>query len=483
MSFETDGFKIYFNPCLEGFKQKKGSWFYQRRPLSDEIIQDAINGKKTIGFRLQEQASVFGLDLDDHLAMGWKRSGKSSWSVGTMTESLARLVNEVRIRVGVEPSMMVRSSQGMHVYWFFSRLVAFSDIRDKVRGNIADLLGTNRFEILPTPTQELRIPKRSWIIRPGTVADRMYDRRRTPGVVIDWEEFAVYDPDDFFEAIDRAVWTVGIEGEASYLFESTNTTLLGSVPVDSVGLLSDPGNPFAVDDTSREIEIVDDETDAYRSSVPWSVEDAERDVMPFANGRTNEQLPLMVNAGKRSGLTESEVVDWIFEWVDRSRGMGYTGDLGRNPGQLRRRIEYYCDRFRSGRISYLDVWNRFKDQASVDDETVGRIYGRVASAIEVKPRQERYFHRFIWSLLTWQDILNRLVPAEPEVLAGLNQWAGYRALRRNGWLPLPVSLLRSWYEGYKLVLDGLAAAGIVIPESSYHPGRGLPRWYSIYVSE
>ncbi len=66
MSSETDKFKTYLSPCLKGFKQKKGTWFfYQHGELSDKNIQATIDGKVTIGFRFQEQTSAFGLDLDD----------------------------------------------------------------------------------------------------------------------------------------------------------------------------------------------------------------------------------------------------------------------------------------------------------------------------------------------------------------------------------------------------------------------------------
>ena len=435
-----------------------------------------------IGFKAMYQSAVLGLDVDDHETGGWIKGKATGSCVGEMTVALMDRVRKVKRAIGLEPSMMVRSSRGMHLFWFWIGPVYLNDatsiaVQRLHASGDEDLVA--HVDILPQHNIVIRIPKRTWIIRPGSACERLYDRRRDGDAHLNIEDFTIYDFEDFEEAFPVGVGgtsgSIASSGTPSAVMPDSETSMpvesdigvedetrdkVSEVSIDEVAVLDSVALPGVVD----------------HSDAPKCREDAERDVMPFRNGETNQQLGLMVIAGMYEALSFEEIERWVTDWIDRSRKLGYTGDLGNNPDSLRRRIETYGRRVKLPAISYEVLWNRIKDDVEIDSAVVDELMRLLSSRI--RTRQKPSVIRFIRVLIGWMDGLDRIVPGDPELHALVGRHSGYGMLRRKGWYPLPSRLLQSWYDNYKLVLDWLIEEGVATQRSHYHPEHG-PRWYSI----
>ena len=118
---EVSAFITLFTPYRKGYAYKYRGRFWTTREwfLKDELIQVAIDGKAVIGFKAMYRSAVLGLDVDDHDHGGWIKGRASGRAVGEMTPELRDRVRRVKEAMGLEPSMTVRSSQGMHLFWFW----------------------------------------------------------------------------------------------------------------------------------------------------------------------------------------------------------------------------------------------------------------------------------------------------------------------------------------------------------------------------
>ena len=214
---EVSTFIALFTPYRAGYacKYKGKYWTTSRGFLTDELIQVAIDGKAVIGFKAMYRSAVLGLDVDDHEHGGWIKGHASGRLVGEMTPELRDRVQRVKDAMGLDPSMMVRSSRGMHLFWFWvgpeflSEATAIAKERLKNAGD-EDLL--KHVDILPQTNMVLRIPRRSWIVEPGTEDVRLYDRRRDRDAHLRIEDFPIYDFEEFEEAIPVSAVSSAVAG-------------------------------------------------------------------------------------------------------------------------------------------------------------------------------------------------------------------------------------------------------------------------------
>jgi hypothetical protein len=314
-------------------------------------------------------------------------------------------------------------------------------------------------------------------VKPGTEDVRLYDRGGDRDAHLRIEDFPIYDFEEFEEAIPVSAASSAVAGVGGVARSGSASEEIDPFGRTEVGISESEESEEEPDGATVELPSSTPPMSSRRA--PSSREEAEREVMPFRNGETNWQLGLMVIAGKREGMTDDEIERWVTDWLDRSRALGYTGDLGRNAKNLRLRIESYRKKVRLRPISYIEIWERIKDHVDVDESVVDEIMGRIEAIGEMKSRQMSYVRRFVGQLLGWMDGLDRIVPGDADLSERVRGLAGFRQLRRKGYYPLPTGLMKRWYDGYDQVVRWLADIGVLVRQTSYHPEKGLPRWYEI----
>jgi hypothetical protein len=485
---EVSAFITLCTPYRAGYayKYKGRYWTTSRGFLKDELIQVAIDGKAVIGFKAMYRSAVLGLDVDDHEHGGWLKGRAAGPSVGEMTPELRDRVGRVKEAMGLEPSMAVRSTRGMHLFWFWIGPVFLSEATAITKKRLLeagddDLL--KHVDILPQAKVVLRIPRRAWIIEPGTECTRLYDRRRNRDAHLNIDDFPIYDFEEFEEAepiVYRSTGTSSAGGRSSAATapegtESADPSEAAILETGESEYSAELGSPPSTVSSSSSSPSASDHT----MRAPTSRAEAERDVMPFRNHETNWQLGLMVIAGKHEGMTDDEIERWVTDWIGRSRSLGYTRDLGGNVKNLQLRIGTYGKKVRLRSISYKEIWEHVKDDVRVDAATVEEIINQIESTGEMRSRQRTYVRRFVGCLLGWMDGLDRIVPADTDLSERVKSLAGYRQFRRKEWYPLPTSLLRRWYDGYDQVIGWLVDIGVLVRRANYHPDKGIPRWYDI----
>ena len=120
------------------------------------IIEEAIEGNMVIGWFQSTMPVAFGIDIDDHQGTGWS-TGKSS-------SLLHRTYNGVR-KTLPEPSLVVKSPRGLHLYYLMKERIPWKILEGLLREKVW-ILGC---EILPTPNRTLRIPCRKQFLDPNTL--------------------------------------------------------------------------------------------------------------------------------------------------------------------------------------------------------------------------------------------------------------------------------------------------------------------------
>jgi hypothetical protein len=175
----------------------------------------------------------------------------------------------------LDPSMMVRSSRRMHLFWFWvgpeflSEATAIAKERLKNAGD-ADLL--NHVDILPQTNRVLRIPRRSWIVKPATEDVRFYDRRRDRDAHLSIEDFPIYDFEEFEDAIPVSAVSSAVGGVGA-----------GSVS----GSASEEIDPFGPSEIgASESEVSEEEP----SSAPVGLPSSTPPTVPTRSAPANRKL-------------------------------------------------------------------------------------------------------------------------------------------------------------------------------------------------
>ena len=120
-------------------------WRWQRTKLTEEIIEEAHQGRKLISFLCWSSTSYFGIDVDDHENGGWIGDAP--------TNELIRKTDEAFKLVGTKPCAMFRSPHGMHAFWFFDRVLPIMVIQEIIEGRIGEAA-----EFLPQYGKGIRMP-------------------------------------------------------------------------------------------------------------------------------------------------------------------------------------------------------------------------------------------------------------------------------------------------------------------------------------
>jgi len=143
-----------FNPLLKGFDN---AWKTNHEYLHDNIIARALNGNLVVAYLAGTVTRTLGIDIDDHQGKG--------------EAYLLNLYNQVVQRVGINPSVLVKSPHGLHAFWYFTNLLPTDHLVETAKNKLQGI----PIEVKPSTTEALRIPRTGMILDPDT-----YHRIATP---------------------------------------------------------------------------------------------------------------------------------------------------------------------------------------------------------------------------------------------------------------------------------------------------------------
>jgi hypothetical protein len=326
---------------------------------------------------------------------------------------------------GLSPSLVCLSPRGIHLWYLVPWPMPWEILRaqaeEKLRG-----LGV---ELRPTPGLALRIPHESGLVDPETLLPL---RRDFVAVV---EEAIRYHPAELF-----------------------NADILPAV------LRSDLATRQGRYATIR-----------YSAAIGQ----AEAELAPIMPGTTNVALCRLVPLYRGAGLSEEETGQRFADLL----APFYDGEL-RDGGRLRKRIRSFYRHAPDPRPRavqhglFTHPMAEAVAKSAVDTLTARLPTGR-RRALR-RSQVQRSFRRLAAGILAWDDFV-AAVRADPRELALWNYLYPYFVKNtREGYCPLPRSVLRRIDINYSRHLADLVACGFLSPSPyPYAPGAGIARYYRI----
>jgi len=590
----------YFRKPTKIWREDLQEWREWNWYAGDRTVQDALDGKKTIGLRASWTTSFISFDIDvpgkiekakggkesgqdeegrksggaDRAEREWKCDDKRSdeeraedrarderisaeiaawagWDMlkerddgsGEFLEELGRAmaaIEDVKVPEAkraepvtmelslelsqaaeivkscftVEPSLAVRSPHGCHLFWCLSEKNYWTVVRKiatKVKEEVEDQyreLGIDRdIEVLPSPTQGLRVPRKDRLLMPGSL-ERMEEpkdgeafwkgvrqyrleeivkenvlerkigehrkelyrgpkrgRKREPD-----EEMTEEEKEELRERVTGSWRETSADGVSE---EAEDAGELGGGITETGGAGAGGGEDEDGEEGegSAGYEKREGRHGWRKGRKPQNREEAEEALMPFRNGETNGQLIAMVEAGKRSRMTVAEILEWVKGWIGRSREEGYAGDLGKDERQLESRIDRLyarCKAQAGGKERWVELWESENGKYARDEEGARKRLAEIEKVEPIAKQSRPTVLRFLEDVDVWRRIVDDEVKREPNRLDGLTV-----ENHKRGAYPYPKALLRRLRGNYAQVWDLIQRAGVITKDTE-GKGRAVP---------
>jgi hypothetical protein len=403
-----EDFKDVFKPNDDDYAQKmpNGRWPWQYKKLSDSVLEEHFSGKKTIGFKCQERVSYFAIDVDDHRRTG----GDSGWNGASPTEKLKKKADEVMDRIGVDPSGIFRSNEGLHAYWIMDEVRAFKNIREALGERLADEMDPRKkiAEHLPTYGHALRVP------RPEMFLDNELKKAVFPG---------------FRNLPVRALKEIfGEELEPETLKAKREANKAARIAAGAGASVAAGTGAGAG-------------TSARTAAALARIEAKIKAMGPIKNGEANEYYKPIAGMCRRAGLSEEQTIKIFEDWIDASPG--YVGGLKDEV------TDKVASTFRSlkggtgGASADLAMLSGDEGALEFVEFVLGEIDKKRTKKLTT--RQKQALKEFLLNLWTWKIFLDR--KAGNPVEAAAWEDAGHPKFReryKQGYYPVPTVKLTEW---------------------------------------
>lgn len=478
-------FTTLFHPWRHGYNRNvRDSWFRVPELLSLELIQLAIDGKATIGYLSTHRTTVLGIDLDDHDHGGWTPRTRH------ILPNLHERYTLITSRFPVPPSLVAETPRGIHLFYFLSKPISHQHLHHLTHLRLApitntlntlntlnsttpdplqtfDTLSTEHpdptdlppvrqpYELKPTPTTTLRIPRRQWLRNPATLTP-LYKHTTRP---IDWHTFPIYHLSTLFGPDYRR--HLSIHGYPH------PTTLNPAALIPGIH----PTHPTPPRSTKKRRNTRS--TQAPPSPINHTlITDIESQYLPFQPHQTNDQLLQLVPAYLKAGLTPDQAITRIIDHLRSSPT--YTGPLT-NPDKATRRIthviNYVTNHTHTPSTPNNPIQPTDPIQSIHTTDSIEPTEHLVAKHPFV-PQRTKAIRRFLESLASWKTHHDRIY-ANKALLGHYDDvHPFYQINRSNGFYPLPKNLLRSWNDNYGDILTWLINIHVLTRSPhSYIPGK------------
>jgi hypothetical protein len=481
-------------------------------------------GKSTVEPRNAEQEGHDGGDPAKDCP-GWKELGvgedekwRASWAAlaamppPPVIQPIVRkkfrreLGAELKAAVGMlvecfndEPSLVVKSPHGCHVYWCLETAEPSFKVRPRLVKVRREWLGRAKergiidigIEVLPSPRKPLRVPRKDRLIEPGSL-EPMKEIKDGDAF---WRSLKRYKFEGLIkeEVLNRKAENAkrpgpqpskyGAIGGTQVEVTLGDTRMGGTGGTNSVKSAEDAGEGAGTGSEVAEAgENARDGADVL-SLRPKDRKEAEAMLMPFRRSKTNGQLIKMVEGAKREGLSLEQVSAWILGWEKRSREAGYRGNLFDNRELLRARIATLyatSTATAAGAMRFIELWNNKNKGYARNDEAAARALEALERVRQQPAQSRKAVLRFFADIEAWRRIIDDAVADPTSELDATS-----RRNRARGMYPLPYELLRAMYSGCDRVWKDVQAAGIVAKAEGsggqYVPDIGRPQYYYLNI--
>lgn len=347
---------------------------------------------------------------------------RTYYSSSEVLQSCKETYRKVQGKIGYSPSLIVQSSRGLHLFYLLSEPIYWEHLHHLTK----ELIQGANVELLPTTKSSLRIPRITSLLHPTTLEPlEQYEPEYT-----DWNYLQTYSPSQLFG-----------KNWKEQIYRSTHTQ----------------------DSRSRE---------KSNSSKPMNLKLLEQTLLPFRNGHTYKPVFELTVACKRLGMSRGEIIIYLQDLIEQSHG--YTGGLKKNRKELEDRVDHI-----------LGKGHTSASLPSIDTKT--DILSKYDPAIKhlrfhhpFSPQRNKPVQSFIERLILWKEWHDRIFTG-PEATSLLDSlYPFYRKNRREGFYPLPSSLLKRWHPKYYELIHWLEDVE-VLQESPYPYSKSahICKYYAI----
>ena len=403
------------------------SFKYVRRDLSGkiktvraELTKELV--ENSLEPKSQEVISFFSKKGKvDYFGLDIDAHDSDGWVDNTPTGILVERFDFAKKAIGKNPSLIFKSPRGIHAYWFLEQPVPNLILYDRLKGLFE---GMQHIEILPTSSHALRIPSQDNYLN------------------------------DNLEKCDF----IGFEPLIRY-------------PIDGIfndGLVSANRNGACKGKGKKAKRV---------HYTHLSLAQLENSLLPLKNGQTNDVYIKLVAKYKSHGLDEKQAYDRFVNLVRNSPG--YKGQLLVDlKSRIRTSYKRMADINLSQMKSLSDLYREPQIKKAIDILITG-----MGLDIPKRSRMKKSMVSFLLNIISWQIACDKIFRNHETAYYWAYLYRGSWGSHKEGFYPLPHSLLRQWNSHYDRPLKLLKEFG-VLEESPYRYSTTLKRckYYRIRIS-
>jgi len=358
-------------------------WTSKDNYLTDELIESAIMGQVVCAYLASTHTRVLGIDIDDHQGKG--------------AEYLLALYNQTIAKIGLMPSLTVKSPRGLHAYWYIEQYLP-TEILVAVAQN--QLKGIP-IEVKPTMTTALRIPSQRTIVDPETL-------RKTGSSLEDTiAKATIYHYAELFQ-----------------------------------GQLHNY-SPTSEQKRDRAISL-------RKAEALYSIE-AQVVPMGFLEGCSNQQFLDLEQAYRCAGLSIEEALDRFKLILDRSFGYNFNKKDAITLKSIENRLQCTYKKNDTPKQYKPREVSLFNDPLIED----------LIQLSPFAKQREKPLRKFLTELFTWCDWHDDIIKDKALTAVFDYYYRYYRKNRKEGYYPLPKNQLRAWNGRYLEIIEWLQKLGIL----------------------
>ena len=399
-------------------------WIVQPSPLSFKRIQSTITKGHDISWFSSFRTPALGIDIDFH------ELPSPCWQGNVPNPHLEELYGEIIYAFDHYPSLICRSPRGLHIYYLLKNPMEYSNLKLLAEDRLSHI--TSHIEIKPSPNTGLRIPVKKWILDPESFKPIGTD---TP---IKWESINQFDTDtlfgpDYRQTLSRLNFTKPERTEQP-----------------------DP------QDSLEESELLS-RKEKYKRMLT-----AERELLPFTNGRSNEILCQLIPKYKAVNFSVQSIIERLQYHISSSPG--YTNDLT-DPYILERRV-----------IDILNMKSKTFQPASPKITELPEHLEEIIKKHTFPKQRTKGIRQYFLGLLNWKALHDRSLTDFKFRSRMDDMYPYYWRNRKLGFYPLPSKVQKSWNKNYNSLLPWLKEMGILVESGfKYSPGAHICKYYEIYL--
>jgi hypothetical protein len=418
-------------------------------------LQHAIDGNLMMGFYFSPLSRVLGLDIDFH------DPNNPAWTKQTRnpTDQLFKTYRAILKYCTEIPSLTVESPHGLHLYWLFELPILF-DLPDLIYYMKERLPPKANIEILPTTNKPLRVPQKKYILNPYDLTralprkkDRTFDFNGLKRYKSLFDVFPKYPPHEIYTPEEPS------DDYPAVTYDHVEVD-------DAAGSHLEAAEAPAFD--RRVFANHPPEKPETRSKTTSTSIDS----FLFTTGNTYNEFPALYKKCRDKGMGLPEIKDVFYETLDRSQQYGYSGPLHRNHRTVDKRIEFLHD-------TYLPLKTKVTSSTfkEIDQDLIETLYRQLPPINQRPATVKKFLYRLIQWYETTKESLNNF-DYHSSFIAG-HPNASMKI--KEGYLPLPSTLLKSWVTRYHEILQVLLSTGIlqVYNKGQYSQARHLCRYYKL----